>query len=312
MYAKRILALILSLTALTAGGQTRFVFSPQWTAQAQFAGYYAAYELGFYKQAGLDVEIRHPFATKQALDIILSGQAQATTLPLTAAIRLVNQGKSLVNILQTSMNSSLMLISRFGVDPATMKKGKVLTWRAGHDLIARCMAKRTGLDYEWIEAATPRNLFIAGAADATIAMSYNEYFQLLQTGLVPPGNTIYRFSEHDYNVQEDGVWMLATDYAKQKDAAERFAEASRKGWEWVADHPEEALDIVMEYVRKHKIHSNRALQQFMLEEILRLQLDPDSGERTFQLRPDMVRKASDLMLESGFVKRPVTYKELVP
>lgn len=37
--------------------QEKFIFTPQWTAQAQFAGYYVAQEKGFYKEAGLNVEI---------------------------------------------------------------------------------------------------------------------------------------------------------------------------------------------------------------------------------------------------------------
>ena len=35
------------LVLLCAGAQERFVFTPQWTPQAQFAGYYVAQELGF-------------------------------------------------------------------------------------------------------------------------------------------------------------------------------------------------------------------------------------------------------------------------
>ena len=33
------------------------VFTPQWTAQAQFAGYYVAEAKGFYRDAGLKVKI---------------------------------------------------------------------------------------------------------------------------------------------------------------------------------------------------------------------------------------------------------------
>ena len=47
-----------SLAAQETGG--RFVFTPQSTAQAQFAGYYVALEQGFYAEEGLDVEIAQP------------------------------------------------------------------------------------------------------------------------------------------------------------------------------------------------------------------------------------------------------------
>lgn len=45
----------------------KFVFTPQWTAHAQFAGYYVAQEKGFYKAEGLDVDIVHPSVSETAM-----------------------------------------------------------------------------------------------------------------------------------------------------------------------------------------------------------------------------------------------------
>ena len=44
----------------TANAQS-ITLIPKWTAQAQFAGYYVAEKMGFYKEEGLDVHIKHPF-----------------------------------------------------------------------------------------------------------------------------------------------------------------------------------------------------------------------------------------------------------
>ena len=312
MNLKRLLVIFALAAAIPAGGQTKFVFSPQWMAQAQFAGYYAAKEMGFYKEEGLDVEIRHPFTTQSLEDRVREGDGQAFSMFLSEAMELIDKGVPLVNILQTSMNNSMAIVSRYGADPIGMRNAKVITWRAGFGQIPMCMAAREHLDYRWVMASSIVNLFVAGAVDATLVTSYNEYYQLLQTGLVTPGKGIYRFSEHGYNFQEDGVYMTAEAYRKYRDSAESFARASRRGWEWAAEHPEEALEIVMKYVKEFRIPTNRVLQQLMLEEILRLQLDPDSGEREFRLRPDMVRQAGDLMLEGGILKHEVTYEQLMP
>ena len=289
-----------------------FVFSPQWTAQAQFAGYYVASRMGFYEEEGLDVEIVHPFSSQSAKERFRQGLSDATTLTLAEALELADAGLPIVNILQTSMNSAMLIVSRYGDDPQNLKHPKVIMWRGGFSQMALCMAAREHLDYQWIEAASVLSLFVAGAVDATLAMSYNEYYQLLQTGLLTPGKGVYRFSEHGYNIQEDGVYMTAKEYRKDKDKAERFARASRRGWEWAAEHPDETLDIVMDYVREFRIPTNRVLQQLMLEEILRLQLDPDSGKREFRLRPDMVRQASGMMAGNGIISREIDYNELVP
>lgn len=295
-----------------AYAQTKFVFSPQWSAQAQFAGYYVAKELGFYKEENLDVEIKHPFSTQTIKERVTSGESDASSLFLSEAIALVDEGIKLVNVLQTSMNSGMIIVSRYGEDPMKLHGVKVVNWRAGFGQIAKAIAEREHLDYKWITASSSLNLFVSGAVDAVLAMSYNEYNQLLQTGLVKPGEAIYRFSEHGYNIQEDGVYVTADRYRKDPDSVDRFVRASRRGWEWAAEHPKETLEIVMKYVKRFRIPTNEVLQQLMLEEVLRLQLDPDSGEREFRLRPDMVELANRLMTEAGLLKHEVTYEMLMP
>ncbi len=312
MRFRRLIAVLALAAALPAAGQTKFVFSPQWMAQAQFAGFYVAKDMGFYDEEGLDVEIRHPFSTQTLENRVREGKSQAYSMFLSQAMEMVDKGIPLVNILQTSMNSSLVIVSRYGADPFTLRNAKVLTWRAGLGQIPKSVAAREHLDYRWITASSSLNLFVAGAVDATLATTYNEYYQLLQTGLITPGKGIYRFSEHGYNIQEDGVYMSAAAYRKDRDSAERFARASRRGWEWAAEHPDETLDVVMKYVKEYRIPTNRVLQQLMLEEVLRLQLDPDSGEREFRLRPDMVDKVGGLMLEGGVIKKEIKYEQLLP
>lgn len=304
--------------ALVAGAQTAaaqdgtLVFTPQWTAQAQFAGYYVAEAKGFYREAGVDVVIDHPSSTQPAMTRLRKNQSQATTLQLCQALEIIDSGIPLVNILQTSMNNGMVIVSARGVDPLTQKGAHVGIWSVGFGQLAICMSIQERLDYEWIRFAQDVNLFVAGALDATLAMSYNEYFQLIQSGMQITEKNVYRFCDHGYNVQEDGVYMTRDYYEKHPDQARRFAEASRRGWEWAAEHPAEALDIVMEYVDRENIATNRVMQRLMLEEILRLQVDRESGQREFRLRPDMVQQASHLMAENMMLGHEVKYEEFVP
>ena len=311
-YLPHILAVFASLAFTgSALAQQKVTFTPQWTPQAQFAGYYVAMELGFYKEAGIEVEIVHPNATESAISRLRSNASQFTTLQLCQAMETIDNGVPLVNILQTSMNNGLVIVSRNDENPIKQKGIRVGTWSVGFDQIALAMCLKEDLNYQWIPFATTINLFVAGAIDATLAMSYNEYYLLKQSGVKLTENNVYRFCDHNYNVQEDGVYMLRECYNKNKDAAHRFAQASRKGWEYCAEHPDEALDIVMKYVKMFNVATNRTMQKLQLQEILRLQVDRDSGEREFRLRPDMVKLASDLMLESQLLLNEVTYEQIL-
>ncbi len=298
------------LTTLGAWAQERFVFMPQWTAQAQFAGYYVALEKGFYTAEGISVSIVHPSATQSTLSRVEDNNIDATTLELCQAMKLVDNGVNLVNILQTSMNNSLTIVSRRGKDPLTQKGARVGIWSTDFGDLAVCMSAHDHLNYEWVKYASNMNLYVKGAVDAIVAMSYNEFYQLVQTGLPLTEANVYRFCDHEYNIQDDGVYMRRELYEQDKDKAVKFAKASRRGWEWAAAHPDETLEIVMKYVRKNHIATNRTMQRLMLAEVLRLQVDRDSKKREFRLRPDMVSQACRLLLENHILKHEVTYKQL--
>ena len=309
---KRIISLLLSgIAVITALAQEKMTFTPQWTAQAQFAGYYVAKEKGFYKEVGLDVDIVHPSVTQTAIARIRRNESQATTLQLAQAMEIIDDGIPLVNILQTSMNNAMVIVSRRGMNPLDQKGAKVGIWNAGFGQVAISMSIKENLEYKWIPFATNVNLFITGAIDATLAMSYNEYYQLLQTGIELSEDNVYRFCDHGYNIQEDGVYMTRDYYNKHKDQARRFAEASRKGWDWAAEHQDETLEIVMDYVQREHISTNRVLQKLMLEEVLRLLVDRESKQMEFRLRPDMIESANNMMLENAMLEHPITYDQVI-
>ena len=104
--------------------------------------------------------------------------------------------------------------------------------------------------------------------------------------------------------------MTRPYFESHKEEARKFAEASRLGWEWAAEHPEETLDIVMDYVDRNHVATNRVMQKRMLEEILRLQVDRESGQREFRLRPDMVEKAGTMMQENQMILHKISFEEL--
>ncbi len=305
------ISVLFCLLSIVVGAQDEIVFTPQWTAQAQFAGYYVAEAKGFYREAGVKVRIEHPSATLPAMTRLRSNRCQATTLQLCQAMEIVDGGFPLVNILQTSMNNAMVIVSARDKDPLTQKGARVGIWSVGFGQLAICMSIKDHLDYQWVRFAQNVNLFVSGALDATLALSYNEYYQLMQAGIEMTDKNVYRFCEHGYNVQEDGVYMTRDYYEGHREQARKFAAASRKGWEWAVQHPDEALEIVMQRVNKDRIATNRVLQRLMLKEVLRLQVDRESGKREFRLRPDMVKLASRLMLDNMMLGREVTYEELI-
>ena len=310
-YLQSALCAILILVAVApAQAQEHLVFTPHWRAQAQFAGYYAAKEMGFYSDVGLDVRIEHPSATEPPLERIRSGKSQIVTMQLCQAMDVIENGIPVVNILQTSMNSATLIIFK-DKDALQHKEGlRIGTW-VNFDAMTYCMSRKELLGVDWIHSVATVSFFLKGGVDAITCMSYNEFNQLIQSGMEFSEGQVYRLADHGYNIQEDGVYMTRDYYRSHKDQARRFAQASRRGWEWVLEHQEEALDIVMRYAHDDAVGTNRTMQRLMLQEILQQQIDKESGEREFRLRRDMVEKASSLMVENGLLKEEIKYEQLI-
>jgi NitT/TauT family transport system substrate-binding protein len=306
-----LLATLMLILPPTVSRAEDFVLTTAWIAQAQFAGYYIAKEKGFYSEVGLNVIIQHPSLTSSAFNRLKTEQCDAAMFSMMSAMDFISQGIPLVNIFQDSMNSSNILVSRWDTDPLKMKGKKVAIFNSDPNFLTYIMSKKEGMNYEWVRFTSNINLFLSGAVDATMVVSYNEYYQLMQAGYKLSEENLYRFSDHEYNIQENGVYVKQEYFKNHRETCRKFAQASRKGWEWAAAHQKEALDIVMKYVRRYNSPTNHVMQRLMLEEILRLQINHDTKQREFRVRQDMVEKASRLMVEAGMLRRPVTYKELI-
>ena len=297
--------------ACVVNAQPKLVFTPQWTAQSQFVGFYVASSMGFYQEAGLDVVIRHPAASKPSIDYLTEGESQFITLNLVTAMSFIDNGIPLVNVLQMSQQNNLMIVSHTPLSGKESLRGmKVGHWKSGFSELPMAMDKKYGLGIHWVPFVSNINLYISGAIDAALAMSYNEFFQLKMAGQRIKKEQLLYMRDIGYNVPEDGVYVTADFYSKHKDLAIKFAEATRKGWEWAVDHPEEALDIVMLTMRQTGTAGNMIAQQWMIKEILHQLADKDTGKRSYKLEPKSVELANRILLESGTIKKEITYHQI--
>ena len=103
-------------------------------------------------------------------------------MSMMSAIDFISQGIPLVNIFQDSMNSSNILVTRWDVDPMKLKGKKVAIFNSDPSYMAMIMNHREKMNFEWVRFTSNINLFLSGAVDAMMALSYNEYHQLQQAG----------------------------------------------------------------------------------------------------------------------------------
>lgn len=288
--------LLILLYVPTIQGQ-RITITPKWTAQAQFTGYYVADKMGFYKEEGLDVRIIHPAISESSFSVLQNGKSQVAVMNLSFALTARASGAKIINIMQTSQENSLMLVSRHPLNNiASLKQKDIAVWNhLSQNLLDRISA-RYQLNCKWIRFNSGVNLFLAGAVDICLVGSYNEYLQLAEYGLRPDDTYLLHFSNYGYDLPEDGLYVTDEFYQAHPDIISKLVRASIRGWEWANEHKEKALDIVMDIVHENNIGTNRYHQRKMMEEILRLQVDKSCNKRTYLLSPEDFESASDILL----------------
>lgn len=276
----------------------KIVFSPQWTPQAQFAGYYMAQEKGFYQEAGLDVEIVHPItsASESVYSRLVHHESDIIILHLMQAVMENTPQNELINIMQTSQNNSLLFVMQPEyTDISQIDHPKVACWKSGFGELAKCMEFYNNYNFDWIYFTSGINIFISRAVDVIIAMEYNEYFQLLNCGRKISEKNVFRFSDKVGNIPEDGLYCLSSVYKERKADFDLFVKMSIKGWEYARTHPEETLEVVIQRMKAENIPYSSIQQQWMLEKILNAQIDKEQGKATYQLQKQDYQLVRDIL-----------------
>lgn len=308
---KNLLSLLCLLCISSFSGYAqKITFSPQWSAQSQFAGYYAALEKGFYDEVGLDVSIVHPSNSYSSINMLKDGTTDFITCELIQAMMASDKGIRLVNLLQTTQHTTLVLISHEkNISKMSDLAGRRIgTWKVGFSEIPYIIDKEHKLGIEWVKFINPLNIYISRAIDATLGKSYNEGILFSMSGITP--GSILRFSEMGYDYPEDGLYVSEAFFKKNPDVCRKFAEASRKGWEWVRNNRKEAVDIVMKYVKEANVSTNIYVQKWMLEEVLEMQEDEKGEAPSYQLNANAFYWLNDVLLKHGYISKPVEYERL--
>jgi NitT/TauT family transport system substrate-binding protein len=245
-----------------SGKKDKVTLQLKWVTQAQFAGYYAAKEQGFYDDEGLDVTLKVGGPDITPEQVVTSGQAEFGIDWLPSLLATRDKGGDIVNIAQVFTRSGMLEVTHkdSGItDVAGMKGKKVGVWCCGNENELYAALTKNGMDLKndvtIVNQPFDMNLFLSKDVDAAAAMTYNELAQVLETKNPDTGKL---YSLDDLNVismedagtsmLEDGVfttsdWISDT---KNQDIAKRFLAASFRGWAFCRDNQDECLQNVLD------------------------------------------------------------------
>jgi len=244
----------------------KVTFLPQWVPQAQFAGYYMAFEKGIYKKYNIDPVILRGGPDTPALEYLESGKADFVTTFLSSAIERRSKDVRLFNIGQLVQKSSLILVTKkkSGIEkPEDFNGRKISVW-PDFAVQPQALFRKYKLDVTVVPQGLTLNLFLRGGVDIASAMWYNEYHTILNSGFDEEDLNVFFYDEYGLNFPEDGIYCMDKTLQSQCQLCRDFVKASFEGWLYAFDYQEETLDVVMKYVREANMPTNRVHQQWML------------------------------------------------
>lgn len=224
----------------------------KWRHQFQFAGYYAALAKGFYREAGLDVEIREGGPDTDVAKLVSEGKADFGVCASSVLISRAN-GRNLVVLGVIFQHSAAVLLvpRRTGMTALSDVAGRALMDAPDSGEIA-AMLKSEGVDY----AALPRvrhngdpQDLASGKADAMVGYSTNEPFVLDKLGV---SYETFAPRAYGFDFYGDSLCTSTKELQTHPARVRAFLDASLRGWQYALAHQEEIVDLILDRYSKQK------------------------------------------------------------
>jgi NitT/TauT family transport system substrate-binding protein len=241
----------------------------QWLDQAQFGGYFAAAEQGYYADVNLTVEMLPGGGTIVPQEVGSQPDGPEFTIAWVPKVLQAREaGSDLVHLAQVFQRSATLSVAwaDAGIDEVSDWAGKRIgAWPFGNELEVLASAEilgglTDGEDFTRVEQDFDMNELIAAqdgcaasdqdCVDVAEAMIYNEWAQLLEiedpnTGELYQPDQFFVFNYNDLGTAmlQDALFARQSwlDEGNNEEVAMRFLQASFRGWMYCRDNPDDCV-----------------------------------------------------------------------
>ena len=278
-FLRRHLPLVWWVIAVFAGmwPQTARALEPvtlqlKWTHSFQFAGYYAAQQKGYYREAGLDVTIAAAQPGDDPVTKVLAGEAQYG-VGNSNLLLARNAGQPVVLLAAIFQHSPVVFIARAQLPVQGIQdlKGKrVMLEHQSDELLA--YLKQEGVnpnDIIQVDHSFNINDLIENKVDAISAYIVHEPYFLEKIGF-----PYYTYTPRSVGIDFYGDNLFTTEQEIKNHPArtKAFRQASLRGWEYAMAHPEEIADFIVNHYAQEHLRELYLFEAKRIEALLRTDL----------------------------------------
>jgi len=248
-----------------------------WLNQFQFAGYYAAIEKGYYKDAGFKVNTKEGKPGVSPVEEVISGRVNYGVARSEILLHYLH-GRPIVVLAAIMQHSAIILLTKkeSGISSPHDMIGHRVMMLTGDDAAEYiAMFRNEGISLEQIKVIPSSydiNDLIEGKIDAFNAYSTNEPYYLEANNI--PSISI---SPINYGIDFYGDCLFTSEIELKRNPEQvrAFREASLRGWEYAMAHPEEIVNIILtkygtKKTREHLSFEANSLRKLILPDLIQM------------------------------------------
>lgn len=244
-WLKPFYVLLMLLLAWPASAQQTVTLQLKWSHAFQFAGYYAAQELGYYRDAGLDVRIVAAGPELNPVEEVLSGRANYGVG--TSSLLLARQAGKPVVVLAVVFQHSPLAWVAIHTNPLNSMHdlfgATVMLEPQSEELIAYLLRENVPLEsMQFLPHSHTIDDLVEGRVAAMSGYLSYEPFFLRQRGV---RYQIYTPRSVGIDFYGDNVFTSERELRSHPGRVEAFRAASLRGWDYAMRHPEEVADLIL-------------------------------------------------------------------
>ena len=216
-----------------------------WKYEFEFAGFIAAKEKGFYKDAGLDVELKEYKNGVNIIDDVISGKSTYGIYNSSTLIEYL-KGKPVVLVASFFKRSALVLITKPDIKSPKDLVGKRVMCTSKEDMKLNFGPYFKGYGvklntFQYVPQTFRVKEFAEGKVDAMTAYISDQPYKLDELGI--KYNVLDPSSENLFTLQEE-LFTSKEEAQTHPKRVEAFRDASIRGWEYALAHKKEIIDII--------------------------------------------------------------------
>ncbi|MEA3354710.1 MAG: transporter substrate-binding domain-containing protein [Campylobacterota bacterium] len=271
----------------------------EWKHQFEFAGFYAAKEKGYYKDIGIDLQIKEYKSNINITDEVIQGRSDFGISSSSLILEKL-QNKPVVLLASYFKQNALAFAVKKDIKSPSQLKGKkvmAVDWELEHTSLGVLLkdSKLSSSDITLVPHNFKIDKFVNGEVDAMSIFTTSQIYDLDKSGIEYNVLNPAQYGIYSYDVE---LFTSEEFINNNLNLVKEFIKATKKGWRYAFEHKKEITDLIYNKYTQRKTKDSLYFEARQTHKIFKTDI--------FQIgaiAPELIKLNIDMYIKLGLVKK---------